>query len=51
MEDPSQKDNIIVSQIREKILDGTFEIELFNQMIDPDCKYKVYSKNFPDYFD
>ena len=37
--------------IREKIMDGTFEISLLNQMILPDCEYKVYSKNYPDRFD
>ena len=46
MEDPGAPEFIIVSLIKEKILDGTFDIDLLNQMILPDCEYKVYSKNF-----
>ena len=47
--DPNEKEenrHILVAGIRDKIRDGTFEIDLLNQLILKDCEYKVCSKNF-----
>ena len=49
--DPEHTDDILISSILEKLEDGTYDIELFNQMIKNECNYRVWSKNFPHEFD
>ena len=36
-ENPEDKDGILMSEVRERLDDGTFDIELFNQMIKNEC--------------
>lgn len=49
--DAQDKDKIEVRRIKEKFVDGTFDINLFNQLINAECEYRVWSKNYPDFFD
>lgn len=44
-EDPENRDQILMSTLKSKLEDGTFDIELFNQMIKHDCNYDVWSAN------
>ena len=43
--DPDHPDHILISSIVNKLEDGTFDIELFNQMIKNECNFRVWSKN------
>ena len=38
---------IDMNVVASKLDDGTFDIELFNQMIKTECSYRVWSKNTP----
>ena len=49
--DPEHTDDILISSILENLENGTFDIELFNQMIKNECNYRVWSKNYPHEFD
>ena len=44
-ENPEDTKDILMSEVARKLDDGTFEIELFNQMIKSECSYRIWSKN------
>ena len=44
-ENPEEPKDILMSEINKKLVDGTFDIELFNQMIKTECSYLVWSAN------
>jgi len=44
-QNPEDKDAILMSEVKAKLDDGTFNIELFNQMIKNECSYRVWSRN------
>ena len=42
---PENDQDIMMEVVADKLDDGTFDIELFNQMIKTECSYCVWSKN------
>ena len=44
-ENPEDSKDILMSEVCRKLDDGTFDIELFNQMIKSECSYRIWSKN------
>ena len=42
---PEVPEDILISSVLARLEDGTFDIELFNQMIKNECNYRVWSKN------